>query len=183
MNKFRSFFALIIAITALSIVNVNAQRFSGKTKPARSLEQQIFNKLVNVTDYGVFDFISFEINGGTVTLNGKINSLGTKGRAASAIKDLPGVTRVVNNIEYLPPSSFDDAIRRRMLRTFTERGPSQYFSEIRPEVRIIVENGRVTLEGYVYTSGDRNTLNILANGVNGVFHVQNNLIVGKPADR
>jgi osmotically-inducible protein OsmY len=37
----------------------------------------------------------------------------------------------------------------------------------------------VTLEGYVANRGDSNLANILANGVNGVFNVRNNLVVGR----
>jgi osmotically-inducible protein OsmY len=40
-----------------------------------------------------------------------------------------------------------------------------------------VENGHVTLEGYVNNRGTANTMNILANGVPGVFSVTNNLVV------
>ena len=48
-----------------------------------------------------------------------------------------------------------------------------------PDVRIIVEHGKNTFEGYVSRSGDSNTLNILANGISGVLGVRNNLVVGK----
>ena len=51
--------------------------------------------------------------------------------------------------------------------------------EPNPSIRIIVENGNVTLEGYVSNKGDYNLANILANGVSGVFSVKNNLVVGK----
>ena len=52
-----------------------------------------------------------------------------------------------------------------------------------PDVRIVVNHGNVTLEGYVLNSADANTMNILANGIPGVFSVKNNLVVGKAADR
>ncbi|HVF46760.1 MAG TPA: BON domain-containing protein, partial [Pyrinomonadaceae bacterium] len=62
-----------------------------------------------------------------------------------------------------------------------DRGPAQYFSDRNPDVRIIVENGRMTLEGVVSSRSDSNTLNILAHGINGVFEVTNNMVVGKRA--
>ena len=43
----------------------------------------------------------------------------------------------------------------------------------------MVDNGHVTLEGYVANRGDYNLANILANGVSGVFSVQNNLVIEK----
>lgn len=180
MNKFRSFLALFAVIITLSIVSVTAY---AATKPSKTIAQQISHKINMLPYYGVFDHITFQVTGNTVILNGEVNSLGTKRDAAASVKTIPGVANVVNNIKELPPSPMDNAIRRQTLRTFIARGPSQYFWEPNPDVRIIVDGGKVTLEGYVYNSSDSNTLNILANGVFGVFHVQNNLIVGKPADR
>jgi hyperosmotically inducible protein len=48
-----------------------------------------------------------------------------------------------------------------------------------PSIRIIVKNGHVTLEGVVSNEGDRNLAGIRANGVPGVFSVNNQLRVVK----
>src|SRR5258708_4224444 len=112
MKTATRFLALSIVIIALSIVNISAYGSSGN-KPAKTIEQQIFKELIGLPHYGVFDHIVFEVNQGTVTLGGKVISLGTKRAAESVVKRIPGVLEVVNNIEELPPSSFDDAIRVR----------------------------------------------------------------------
>jgi hyperosmotically inducible protein len=180
MRSIKKIFALIIAVAAIGFVSANAQG-SGDGRP---LEQQIYKKLLNVWDYGVFDHITFQMQGdGTVVLSGKVRSTGTTDQAVSAVKGLPGVTNVINNIEQLPASPMDDEIRRQALYLFEERGPSQYFSSRKPEVRIIVENGRLTLEGYVLGKGHSDMLNVLANSIPGVFSVQNNLIIGKDVNR
>ena len=184
MNTLKKYLALSAAIIAISFTTTNALEASNvDRRPERTLEQQIYRKLIYLPYYNVFDHITFQLNGDTVVLNGKVNSLGTKRDAASAIKNLPGVGKVINNIEELPPSPYDNRIRREALLTFASHGPGQYFSEINPDVRIIVENGRITLEGYVWQSGDSNLLNVLANGISGVFSVQNNLVVGRDAMR
>jgi hyperosmotically inducible protein len=180
MNKFRSFFAIIAAVAAISMASAAAP---AAVKPDKTIEQKVAHEINMLPYYGVFDHIAFQVSGNTVILNGAVNSLGTRRDAENRVKSISGVANVVNNIRELPPSSFDNAIRRQTLRTFIARGPSQYFWEPNPDVRIIVNNGNVTLEGYVYNSSDSNTLNILANGVSNVFHVQNNLIVGKLAAR
>jgi hyperosmotically inducible protein len=46
-----------------------------------------------------------------------------------------------------------------------------------PSIHIIVESGHVTLEGAVASQSDKNLANIAANGVSGVFSVNNNLRV------
>lgn len=176
MKIFRNFLALTATIIALSIVSVNAQSFSG----GRNLEQQIFKKLNGLPYYGVFDHIAYKVDGSTVTLYGKVNSLGTKSDAERVVKRIPGVTRVVNNIQNLPPSSFDNSIRRQLVRKFASTGGIyRYLREPSPSVRLIVDRGNVTLEGYVANRGDYNVMNILANGVLGVFSVTNNLVIEK----
>ncbi len=50
---------------------------------------------------------------------------------------------------------------------------------VQQPIRIIVKNGKVTLEGVVDNEGDKNIANIRANSVSGVFSVTNNLQVVK----
>ena len=178
MKVIRNFIALSIAILAISLVSVNAQNYSGGNT---QLERQIFKKILTLPYYGVFDHIAFKVDGTTVTLYGKVASLGTKRDAERTVKRIPGVETVVNNIDELPPSSFDDSIRRQLVREFARNGGSlyRYLQGTNPSIRIIVENGHVTLEGYVSNKSDSNLANILANGVSNVFSVTNNLVVGK----
>lgn len=172
--KKTSFITLFAIMIALAVSGAEAQNKSGK-----SIEKQVQSAILKAPNYGVFDIIKFDIDGSTVTLTGKVYSLGTKTDAARRIKRIEGVSQVINNIENLPPSSLDDDIRRAALRTFGQRGLGRYFWPTNPDVHIIVEGGRITLEGYVYNKGDRDALNIYANGISGVFEVTNNLIVGK----
>ena len=180
MRSFKNFLALFIVVTAALAANASAQN---PASDSRSIEQRIYKRLLNVNNYGVFDFITFQYEDGTVVLNGKVSSFGTKDEAASDIKDIPGVTNVINNIEQLPASPWDAEIRRQAMFRFQDRGPSQYFGERRPAVHVIVENGRVTLEGYVTGKGHSDLIYMLVNGIPGVFTVQNNLIVGRDALR
>ena len=185
MKSITKFLTLAVAVAAFSFVDVRAQNFAPRTAPVsdRNIEQQVFKKILNLPRYSVFDFINFKVENGTVTLGGKTLSLGTRRDAASAVKRIPGVVNVVNNIDELPLSGFDNTIRRQLLNTYSMYSLDRYLHPIRPDVRIVVERGRVTLEGYVANRGDFNSMNILAHGVPGVFKVQNNLIVGKDERR
>ena len=175
---------LVFALAAMFAVSVSAQGFVAKSSNnSRTIEQQVAKKLRGLTNYSVFDHISYSVNGSTVTLYGKVYSLGTVNQAENEIEDIDGVSTVINKIEMLPPSPGDDRIRREAIRLFANRGPAQYFSEINPEVRIIVERGRLTLEGNVARKGDSDLLNLLANSITGVFEVTNNLTVSKRSDR
>ena len=75
-----------------------------------------------------------------------------------------------------------DAQVRRAVARAVYGDPSigdRYGNQSLPPIHIIVKNGNVTLEGVVGSEGDKNLINIRANGVPDVFHVQNNLIVQK----
>jgi hyperosmotically inducible periplasmic protein len=181
MKRISTYFALILTVITVGFSTADAQSYAARSQ--KSVEQQVYKKLRGMLHNGVFDHITFQVNGSTVILDGKVNSLGAKSEAAAVVKRVEGVTRVVNNIDELPPSPYDDRIRREALRTFASHGLGGYFWEINPDVRIIVERGRITLEGFVHSTGDRNAMNIYANGITGVFEVTNNLRVGRDTRR
>jgi osmotically-inducible protein OsmY len=85
---------------------------------------------------------------------------------------------VVNHIEVLPLSPFDDRVRVAVARAvYGQPSMNRYALGANPSIRIIVKNGNVTLEGVVDDVMSRNIANIQANGVAGVFSVTNNLRV------
>lgn len=181
MKLIKYFLLLTIAIAGFSFGSAEAKTIGNDAKSAQTLERKVFKELIKLPYYGVFDHIAFQINGGTVTLYGKVANATNRKTAERTVKRIAGVQNVVNNIEILPLSGFDDSIRYRTLRTLANNGGSLYRYLIgpNPAMRIIVENGNVTLEGIVSSKGDSNLANILANGVAGVFSVKNNLQVGK----
>jgi len=61
--------------------------------------------------YGVFDYIVFRVNGGTVSLAGYSFEGRLKADAEMAAKRATGVVEVGNEIEVLPASQNDDRIR------------------------------------------------------------------------
>ena len=183
MKVVKQFLILSIAILGFSIVDAQAQSFSTDGKTVQTIERRVFKELIKLPYYGVFDNLKYKVDGDTVTLYGKVVRPLTKKQAENSVEDIKGVRRVINNIEILPLSGFDDSIRRRTLHTFADKGLYRYLWEPNPSVRIIVDRGHVQLEGYVANRGDYNLMNILANGVNGVFSVENNLVVGKEIAR
>ena len=177
MKIFRNFIALTLAILAFSFVSVEAQSVSDPAT-VQSIERQVHKKILRLPYYEVFDHIGFSVNGDTVTLTGKVRNATNKRDAGAYVKDVPGVRNVINNIEILPVGSFDESIRFNLYRTLANSGGlSRYLWTVNPSVRLIVDRGHVSLEGFVASRGDYNTMNILAHGVPGVFSVTNNLVV------
>jgi hyperosmotically inducible protein len=132
--------------------------------------------------YGVFDNFAFRVDDSIVTLMGSVTRPTLKSSAENVVKRIEGVTAVVNQIEVLPLSSFDDRIRIAVLRSiYGSSNLSRYGLGAQPSIRIIVKRGEVTLEGVVNNEADRNIAFIRANGVAGVFKVTNNLRLDKTA--
>jgi len=136
-------------------------------------------EILTLPFYGPFDWLTFQLNGSAVTLNGATVRTTIKSSAENVVKKIEGVEKVENNIEVLPLGSLDDQIRARtwqaimghpaMLR-YAIRGPNS-------PIHILVKNGNVTLEGFVGLEQDKIIANLQANGVPGVFSVKNNLRV------
>lgn len=160
--------AMVLALTGVSAVAADLS----------PLEKKIRKELVTLPYIGVFDNLQFQVQGDTVILSGQVVRPSSRKDAERRIQRIEGIDRVVNNIEVLPPSPFDDSIRRRVYRAvFRTGGLYRYALGTNPSVRIVVNRGHVTLEGLVSTNGDRNLAYIAANGVSGVFSVKNNLRV------
>ncbi len=177
MRSYKSLLVFAVAILLVSFGSVSAQNFTD-SKPERTIEQNVKSQILKLPRYEVFDFISFEVNGSTVTLSGKVRNAFNKGEAEKRVEDVPGVTRVVNNIEILPVGSLDESIRRNLYRSLSNTaGLSRYLWHVNPSVRLIVDRGHIFLEGNVANKGDYNLMNIIANGIPGSFSVTNNLVI------
>jgi hyperosmotically inducible protein len=158
------------------------------------------SKSINgLTNFGVFDDIRFSFKGGTITLTGYASRPTLKSDAERAVKKIEGITAVDNKIEVLPLSPNDDGIRVRTYNAiYTAPGLSKYNANagvIRPSItsaaggitndppigfhaiHIIVKNGHVILRGSVLSKQDSDLAKIRANGVSGVFSVDNQLTI------
>lgn len=167
-----AFFGAVLFSTALLSTQAMA-----KTGPVRSLNDQVRHELLMLPYVGVFDDLNYSIDpNGVVTLSGEVVRPISRSDAERAVKTVPGVARVDNHIEVLPLSPFDNRIRAATLRTLLRSGSlSKYFQGVHPDIRIIVKNGHVRLNGEVLNEGDREMAYIVANGVPGAFSVTNNL--------
>lgn len=144
-----------------------------------NIAKEVRHQLVMLPYYGVFDDLAFRVEGGKVTLLGQVTRPTLKSDAGNVTKRVEGVTQVDNEIEVLPLSSMDDQIRMAEYRAIygDPTLSTRYGFRALPSIHIIVKNGHVTLEGVVANQGDKNLINIRANGVANVFGVTNNLQV------
>ena len=160
-----------------------AERVSDRAPAARAqsrLEREVRHELVMLPYFGVFDDISFQVSGSTVTLSGAVTRPTLKSSAENVVKDIEGVESVVNRIEVLPLSPSDDRIRLAAYRAiYGHTALNRYAMNVIAPIRIIVKNGHLTLTGVVASEMDKNIATTQANSVSGVFSVKSELRVEK----
>lgn len=137
------------------------------------------HELLKLPYYGVFDYLQFSIDGDTVTLTGQASNYVLRNDAVSAVKHLAGVRTVNDQIEILPLSQFDNDIRLRLFRSiYRDSALNRYrLIRVQPPIRILVNNGNVTLAGVVDSEMDRNVVYDRAMEVRDVFKLTNDLKV------
>ena len=170
-------------LLAASVLPANQ---STKRAPAAaevpSLSREIEHQLRVLPYYSVFDNVRFTLKGAAVTLTGEVTRLALKSQAEAAVKSLEGVARVTNQIEVLPASASDDELRRSVYRAIYENPQlARYAAQALPAIRIIVRDGKVTLEGNVASAGDKALAGARASSVANVRSVTNNLMVQSKA--
>jgi hyperosmotically inducible protein len=175
------FAAMLAGAMTFTLGAAAASAGSTTTPNVSAIPNQVQHNLAMLPWYGVFDHLEYQVNGAEVILTGQVISehATTRDDAGKFVTSIPGVTKVVNNIEVLPPSRFDDQIRRAEYRAvFSQADLGRYTMGAIPQVHIIVKNGHVTLEGVVMNEMDKNMAGVFANTVPGVFSVENNLLIG-----
>ena len=174
MKKKLQSFSLAVALAAFALPMFARYQ-------AKDLSDAVRHELVSLPYYNIFDNLAYQVNpDGVVVLSGEVTWPVVKSDAEHAVKKIPGVTQVIDNIKVLPVSPMDNQIRRAEYRAIFGYGPLyRYAMGALPSIHIIVDNGHVTLVGVVDSEADKNMVNLRANGVPGVFSVTNDLRVGE----
>jgi len=162
---------------------------------------QVRRALLKLPYYGVFDFLAFGLEKGTITLMGYAYHGDLKNEAEDMVKRVAGVDEVANKIELLPTSQIDDEIRwATFIRIYTDDFLSRYspggamsaryevlnmirFPGMQPfgtyPIHIIVKNRQVTLVGVVNNEGDKTLAGFRAREVPSTAGVTNELMIAK----
>jgi hyperosmotically inducible periplasmic protein len=194
-----------IALVGLAMLGVISSETSGGAQSVTAEEtvRSVRRMLERLPYYGVFDYIVFRVDRGTVYLAGYSFEGRLKADAEMAVRRASGVVEVSNKIEVLPASQNDDRIRwATFYRIYTDDflsryGPAGEFGvrqELRDErlfpgmqpvgiyaIHVVVKNGRTMLLGVVDSAPDRQIAEVRAREVTGVFEVENNLTVAGAA--
>ena len=198
--------ALIFSVTAPAAIAQTAPAPTWSQEDTLRIAKEVQKKLGGLTNYSVFDWITFGFHGKAVVLRGYASRPILKSDAANSLKGIAGIESVDNQIEVLPNSPNDDRIRAAVYnRIYTQATLSKYNANqgslaraMGPggrsvalmaggitndppigfhAIHIIVKNGNVALYGVVNNETDKAIAGMQANSAPGAFSVDNDLIV------
>lgn len=160
--------------TALLAASSFGAAVSEESKP--DLDKKVRHAIESLAYYDVFDQLYYSVDNGVVTLSGEVRTFPVRNSALSVVKSLPGVERVIDNIEVLPLSPYDDNLRvRAFYAIFGYPALQQYNLRARSPIRILVKGGNITLTGVVNNEIDRRLIHTRVQSLPGAFSVTNNL--------
>jgi hyperosmotically inducible protein len=172
---------VVLTLLTLTTLSIAQDRGQPSARSEERITREVRHELLMLPYFDVFDYIAFRVDGSTVTLLGQVVRPSLKSDAENAIKHIEGVEKVDNQIEILPPAPMDDGLRIRLYRAiYGYPALEKYALGVQKPIRIIVKNGRATLEGVVDNETDKNLAGLRANSVPGIFSVTNNLQVVPP---
>lgn len=148
--------------------------------PDQQLQQQLADKLrYDRVGYGiVFNALAVGVDNGVATVSGQVHDYPSRDSALAIAETTPGVKDVIDNINVLPTSPMDDDIRIRVARAiYGSNQLSRYALDPQKPIRIVVENGHVSLYGVVDSQMDKQIAVMQAKSVPNVFSVEDHLVV------
>ena len=170
-----------VSVVLAALLLVPSVVFADPGANQAQIEHMVRHQILMLPYYGIFDDISFQVTGDTVTLEGAVHWPTLRSEAEHVVSRIEGVHKVVNNLEVLPVSSFDNQIRWAVARSvYFYPALQRYAQGAHPSIHIIVKNGNVQLDGVVDNTMDSQVAYMRALSVPNTFSVTNNLRVENP---
>ena len=164
----------LFATLFVSLLSLNSAFAQAERK-----DLQVFNDIADqvnrYTQLTIFDSISASVDDGKVELSGWVTMPFKRDDLEKRVRKVEGVMAVDNRIGVLPVSQFDDELRFRIARAiYSHSSFWNYAAMANPPIRVVVNRGRVTLEGVVQSNVERMLARSLASGF-GEFELKNDL--------
>jgi hyperosmotically inducible protein len=145
--------------------------------PDVKVQRAVADAILREPRYGVFDSVGVAVEDGAVLLQGSVREPWLKDALDRRVAEVGGVRDIRNEIRVAPSSIFDDRLRAQLYRRiYGDDMFVRYSNWADPPIRIVVENGRVTLTGLVNSPVEQVQLGMIARGTLA-FRVDNQVEV------
>jgi hyperosmotically inducible protein len=156
--------------------HANVQVSKGDESLAREIADDVSESLF----YTMFDDVDVRVADGVATLTGFVTTSSKSKEFTKLASQVRGIQRVVNEIETLPASTMDDALRAEIaVKIYQSAAFSDHAKQRVGPVHIIVRDGIVTLTGVVASEDERRTADLIARHAYGAWSVDNQLRLEK----
>jgi osmotically-inducible protein OsmY len=164
------------AVTNLIRVFPDARRDADILKEAR-------NAVLRYPYYSVFDSVDLGVEDGVAVLAGSVRNEVHRNDIEAAVARVPGLRDLKNEIKVQSTRFFDERLRRQIYTKIYGDRLLPFAGRTDAPVRIVVDNGRVTLTGWVNSAVDRQVFGMIANSTLA-FGVDNRIKVdGEPPEQ
>jgi hyperosmotically inducible protein len=147
----------------------------------QQIAQDVKNSIRRHTFYTVFDWITLQVSGGVAILGGWVHQPWMKDIFAKQAERTIGVKEVKNEIVALPLSFYDDEVRYRVASLiYNDPTFEDHMYDQDPPIHIIVNGGKVTLEGIVDNDNEKSIAESIVYIRADIGQVENLLVIQKP---
>jgi hyperosmotically inducible protein len=166
------------AATVDEVISVYSELTVPRGESDERIAAQVAQRLQRYVFFTIFDDADVDAHDGVITLTGRVTMPYKAAAFADLAAHVPGVQEVRNEVRTLPVSLFDDQLRYAVARQiYGDSLFSRYATQANPPVHIIVERGKVTLTGVVFSEVERRKAEAIARGTFSVMGVTNRLRV------
>jgi osmotically-inducible protein OsmY len=143
------------------------------------LGERVATTIQRYAQFDIFDDVNIAVDNRAVRLTGRVTMPIKRDEIGKRVAKIDGVRSLVNDIQVLPLSRFDDDLRIRVARAiYNHPAFWQYATMASPPIHIVVENGHITLTGRVGSQVESSLAFAVAH-VPGSFDVRNDLKIDR----
>ena len=161
--------ALAVILAAMTVAPRVDARGQADQEELKRMTEDILSVIANLSDYTVYDWLTFGIKDNVVYLRGFAHRTSLRFQASAAVKKVKGVKEVKNQIDYTRTPKSDEQLRRQVYRAIYDTFMQPYAKEAMyyaagarsslprgpHPIHIVVVKGDVKLMGYVFSEEDK----------------------------
>jgi osmotically-inducible protein OsmY len=142
-----------------------------------ALAREVSDRIRHYDLYSVYDNIDGGVHNGVVKLAGAVTEPKKAADILERVAKIRGVQAIDNHVDVLPVSQSDDRLRVRIATAIYSDPAFENYSRVDPPIRVIVNNGHVTLVGVVRAELERFKAESITRMIPGVLAFENKVQV------
>lgn len=161
------------ALKVNGVQSLEADLVIARAESDAALVKEVGNRIRSYGLYYVYDHIEGRVGNGRVRLDGAVTEPKKSADIYERVAKVKGVQAIDNRLVVLPASREDDRLRVTIATAIYSDEAFADYSMVDPPVHVIVNNGHVTLVGFVRSQIERIKAESIARSAFGVLALDN----------